>query len=200
MLWRPAHITYPAGATSFSAQVNELRKIAFDALFVPDEAARLELIAPALAVANIWPRRPRLLVAPSSATTPTSGRREVILLSTALSLSDRLLRNAERYVQGAILCPGYYPAEDARSGNFVSRFREVYGTNPTAADAYGYDGLSILRGVVERGGRTRADALRLLGSGRFEGVTGDIRFGPDHGRVDLPLVYVVDGDSIRLLK
>jgi len=40
----------------------------------------------------------------------------------------------------------------------------------------------------------------LLGSGRFEGVTGDIRFGPDHGRVDLPLVYVVDGDSIRLLK
>jgi ABC-type branched-subunit amino acid transport system substrate-binding protein len=195
-----AHITYPAGATSFSAQVNELRKIAFDALFVPDEAARLELIAPALAVANIWPRRPRLLVAPSSATTPTSGRREVILLSTALSLSDRLLRNAERYVQGAILCPGYYPAEDARSGNFVSRFREVYGTNPTAADAYGYDGLSILRGVVERGGRTRADALRLLGSGRFEGVTGDIRFGPDHDRVDLPLVYVVDGDSIRLLK
>ena len=195
-----AHITYLAAATSFSAQVKELRRLAFDALFVPDEAARLELIAPALAVANIWPRRPRLLVAPSSTTMPTSGRREVLLLSTALSLSERLLRNAERYVQGAMLCPGYYPAEDARSGNFVARFREVYGTNPTAADAYGYDGLSILRGVVERGARTRADALRLMASGRFEGMTGDIRFGPDHGRVDLPLVYVVDGDSIRLLK
>ena len=167
-----AHITYVAGATSFSAQVKELRRLAFDALFVPDE----------------------------SATAPTSGRREVLLLSTALSLSERLLRNAERYVQGAMLCPGYYPAEDTRSGNFVSRFREVYGTNPTAADAYGYDGLSILRGVVERGARTRAEALRLVGSGRFEGMTGDIRFGPDHGRVDPPLIYVVDGDSIRLLK
>ncbi len=195
-----AHITYVAGATSFSAQVNELRRLAFDALFVPDEAARLELIAPALAVAGIWPRRPRLLVAPSSATTPGAGRREVLLLSTALSLSERLLRNAERYVQGAMLCPGYYPAEDARSGSFVAHFREVYGTKPTAADAYGYDGLSILRGVVERGARTRADALRLVESGLFEGVTGDIRFGPEHGRVDLPLVYVVDGDSIRLLK
>jgi branched-chain amino acid transport system substrate-binding protein len=195
-----AHITYVAGATSFSAQVNELRRIAFDALFVPDEAARLELVAPALAAGGIWPRRPRLQVASSSPTAPIASRREVLLLSTALSLSERLLRNAERYVQGAMLCPGYYPTEDARSGNFVSRFREVYGTNPTAADAYGYDGVSILRGAVERGARTRADVLRLVGSGRFEGMTGDIRFGPDHGRVDLPLVYFVDGDSIRLLK
>jgi ABC-type branched-subunit amino acid transport system substrate-binding protein len=117
-----------------------------------------------------------------------------------LSLSPKLLRNAERYVQGAMLCPGYYPAEDARSGNFVTRFREAYGTNPTAADAYGYDGLSILRGAVDRGARTRADVLRLVGSGRFEGMTGDIRFGPDHGRIDPPLIYFVDGDSIRVLK
>ena len=195
-----AHITYVAGATSFSAQVNELRRLAFDALFVPDEAARLELVAPALAAAGIWPRRPRLPVTPSSPTAPIARRREALLLSTALSLSERLLRNAERYVQGAMLCPGYYPAEDARSGNFVARFREIYGTSPTAADAYGYDGLSILRGAVERGARTRADILRLMSGGRFEGTTGDIRFGPDHGRVDLPLIYVVDGDSIRLLK
>ena len=195
-----AHITYVAGATSFSAQVNELRRLAFDALFVPDEAARLELVAPALAAAGIWPRRPRLPVTPSSPTAPIARRREALLLSTALSLSERLLRNAERYVQGAMLCPGYYPAEDVRSGNFVARFREIYGTSPTAADAYGYDGLSILRGAVERGARTRADILRLMSGGRFEGTTGDIRFGPDHGRVDLPLIYVVDGDSIRLLK
>jgi ABC-type branched-chain amino acid transport systems, periplasmic component len=195
-----SHITYVAGATSFSAQVGELRKLGFDALFVPDEAARLELIAPALAVADIWPRRPRFLAAPSSTTTPTAGRREVLLLSTALSLSERLLRNAERYVQGAMLCPGYYPAEDVRSGNFVSRFREAYGTNPTAADAYGYDGLAVLRGAVDRGARTRGDVLRLLLTGRFEGMTGDIRFGPDHGRIDPPLVYFVDGDSIRVLK
>jgi hypothetical protein len=191
------HLTYPQGATSFSAQVTELRKQAFDAIFVPDEASRLELIAPALAVADIWPRPPRPM---SSATRGGNTRRDILLLSTALSLSERLLRNAERYVQGAMLCPGYYPAEDARGGNFVTRFREAYGTSPTAADAYGYDGVSILRGLVERGARTRAEALRLLASGRFEGLTGDIRFGADHGRVDLPLVYFVDGDNIRLLK
>ena len=195
-----AQLTYPAGSTSFSTQVNDLRQLAFDALFVPDEASRLELIAPALAVADIWPRSPRMMAAFSSVPRATNGRREVLLLSTALSLSERLLRHAERYVQGAMLCPGYYPAEDARGGNFVARFRETYGTNPTAADAYGYDGLSILRGVVERGARTRAEALRMVANGRFEGLTGDIRFGPDHSRIDPPWVYVVDGDRIRLLK
>ena len=193
-----AHLTYATNSTSFSAQVNELQRLSFDALFVPDEASRLELIAPALAVANIWPRQPRVLT--GSAYKSSGGRHEVFLLSTALSLSERLLRNAERYVQGAMLCPGYFPTEDARGGNFVSRFREIYGTTPTAADAYGYDGLSILRGVVERGARSRTDALRMVAGGRFEGMTGDIRFGADHSRTDLPQIYVVDGDNIRLLK
>jgi hypothetical protein len=39
-----------------------------------------------------------------------------------------------------------------------------------------------------------------VGSERFEGMTGEVRFGPDHGRVDPPLIYFVEGDSIRLLK
>lgn len=193
-----AAITYPAKATAFSAQVKQLHATAFDVLFVPDDAARLELIAPALAVSDIWPRQPRQLGgAPAKAGT---GRREILLMSTALSLSQRLLQNAERYVQGAMLCPGYYPAQDARGGNFASRFHELYGTAPTAADAYGYDGLAILRSAVERGARTKADVLRLLDREAFEGVTGDVRFGPDHARIDPPAIYVVEGDSIRTLR
>ena len=194
-------ITYPSGATSFSSEVANLRKLAFEALFIPDEANRLELVAPALATVNIWPHSPRTIIASAhEAASSGTGRRETLLLSTALSLSPKLLHNAERYVQGALLCPGFYPADDDRSGSFVARFRETYGTSPSAADAYGYDGVFILRGAVERGARTRADVLRILASETFEGITGDIRFGPDHGRVDPPLVYVVDGDNIRTLK
>jgi ABC-type branched-subunit amino acid transport system substrate-binding protein len=193
-----AGITYAAKATAFSAQVKQLHTTAFDVLFVPDDATRLELIAPALAVADIWPRQPRQLgAAPAKAGT---GRREILLVSTALSLSQRLLQNAERYVQGAMLCPGYYPAEDARGGSFAARFRELYGTAPTAADAYGYDGLALLRSAVERGARTKADVLRLLSRETFEGVTGDVRFGPDHARTDPPTIYVVEGDTIRTLR
>jgi ABC-type branched-subunit amino acid transport system substrate-binding protein len=196
-----ASLTYPSGATSFSTEVANLRKIEFEALFVPDDAGRLELVAPALAVADIWPRAPGAYSASAHATSAAGrGRHDILLLSTALSVSPRLLRNAERYVQGALLCPGFYPADDNRSGSFVARFREAYGTTPSAADAYGYDATFLLRGAVERGARTRADVLRILAKETFEGITGDIRFGPDHGRLDAPLVYVVDGDTIRALK
>jgi branched-chain amino acid transport system substrate-binding protein len=195
-----AHVEYPGKSTAFSAQVAQVRGAAFDVLFVPDDAARLELIAPALAVADIWPRQPRLLTSSALATRVTSGRREVFLMSTALSLSQRLLQNAERYVQGAMLCPGFYPAEDTRAGSFVTRFREMHGVSPSAADAYGYDGIAVLRGAVERGARTRAEVLRMLERESFEGVTGDIRFGANHARIDPPLIYVVEGDVIRTLR
>jgi ABC-type branched-subunit amino acid transport system substrate-binding protein len=195
------HITYASGATSFATEVASLRKLAFDALFIPDDANRLELIAPALAVADIWPRSPRTNITTAHAQGNSgSGRREALLLSTALSVSPKFLRNTERYVQGTLLCPGFYPADDARSGSFAARFREVYGTPPSATDAYGYDAVFVLRGAVERGARSRADVLRMLTTQTFEGLTGDIRFGPDHSRIDPPLVYIVDGDTIRVLK
>ncbi len=195
------HVTYAQGATSFSGAVTNLRKLPFEALFVPDDASRLELVAPALAVADIWPRSPRVaVVAAHASASAGAGRREALLLSTALSVSPKFLQYTERYVQGALLCPGFYPSDDNRSASFVARFREVYGTSPSATDAYGYDALFLLRGAVERGARSRADVLRMLSTQTFEGLTGDIRFAPDHSRTDPPLVYVVDGDNIRLLK
>jgi len=193
-------ITYAANATSFGKEVASLRRLPFDGLFIPDNANRLELIAPALAVADIWPRSPRQAFSSSRASSSGPGRRESLLLSTALGVSAKFLHNAERYVQGALLCPGFYPGADARSASFVSRFVGLYGTPPTATDAYGYDALFLLRGAVERGAKTRADIVRLLSSQTFEGLTGDIRFGPDHSRTDPPLVYVVDGNTIRVLK
>lgn len=195
------HITYSASATSFSADVAALRKLPFDALFIPDDANRLELIAPALAVADVWPRSPRQFAsAAREAPTSGAGRREALLLSTALGLSAKFVHSVERYVQGALFCPGFYPSEDMRSASFVTRFRETYGAQPSATDAYGYDAVSVLRGAVERGARSRADVLRVLSSQTFEGLTGNIRFGPDHSRIDSPLIYVVEGDSFRMWK
>jgi len=194
-------VKYPPKTTSFANEVSMLRRLAFEGLFVPDDAGRLELIAPALAVADIWPRSPRMAFSASHFTASSGpGRRQSLLLSTALGISSRFLRNVERYVQGALLCPGFYPTEDNRSASFVSRFRATYGTQPTATDAYGYDGLFLLRGAVERGAKTRADVVRILASQTFEGLTGDVRFGSDRTRVDPPLVYVVEGASMRAMK
>jgi branched-chain amino acid transport system substrate-binding protein len=194
-------ISYPPNATTFASEIAELRRAPFEALFVPEDAGRFELIAPALAVADVWPRSPRMAFSSShTAAVSGPGRRECLLLSTALGVSAKFLGNINRYVQGALFCPGFYPADDTRSASFVGRFRAAYGTAPTATDAYGYDAIFLLRNAVQRGAKTRADLVRVLGSQTFEGLTGDIRFGRDRTRIDPPLIYVVEGDTMRALK
>jgi hypothetical protein len=53
--------------------------------------------------------------------------------------------------------------------------------------------------VTAAGAHTRGDVLGALGGGTFDGLTGAMRFGPDHGRVDSPRIYVVSGDDIKPL-
>jgi hypothetical protein len=173
-----------------------LRRTSFDAVFIPDDADRLELVGPALAVIDVWSRPPGRK---PQASTPGNPRRDVLLLSTAVGLSKRLVRNAGRYVQGALLAPGFCAAsDDPRSARFVARFRQLYAQDPTATDAYGFDGMRLLRAAVERGARTRADVLKLLASESRDGVTGSVKFGPDHTRIDPPPVYTVEGDELRV--
>ncbi len=195
--------TYPAGSNAFTAAVGQLRRASFEAVFVADDANRLELVAPALAAGDIWPQPwSGPTTGPRPARPPGApARKEVLLLSTAVGLSAQLIRNAGRYVQGALLAPGFFSdAEDPRSGRFVAHYRALYGQDPGAADAYGYDAFRMLTAAIDRGARSRAELLQALAAGGFEGVTGTFRFGPDHTRVDAPPIYMVEGDAIRALR
>jgi ABC-type branched-subunit amino acid transport system substrate-binding protein len=227
--------TYVPGATSFAPAVAQLKRARFEAVFVPDAAERIALIAPALAVADLWPR-PWVKPAPGAARTPSrrgtrAARRRtrepgaqpgrgdgdsgdadgdaesavpVLLLSTANDLSGKLLEQAGRYVQGALLCPGFFAAVGNPSArSFAEAYRLAYGRDPHAVEAYAYDAVAAFRAMAQRGARTRADVIRALGAkdGKplLAGLTGNLTFGPDHGRVDEPIVYVVDGADIRPL-
>ena len=154
-------------------------------------------------MADLWPQawsRPRR---PAS---PGKGQpRPVLLLSTANELSHKLVESAGRYVQGALLCPGFFADDDdPRARGFVEAYRAAYGHDPHATEAYAYDAVAILRAVTGRGARTRGDVVKALGSVGggpvLQGLTGNVAFGPDHGRVDSPLVYVVDGDDIHAVR
>jgi len=214
--------TYVAGATSFAGPVAALRKQPFDAIFVPDSAERLPLIAPALAVADLWPQpwakvraagptgepgKPRKAPRAGKGGGPglAEGRpRPILLLSTASDVSHKLLESAGRYLQGALLCPGFFADEnDPRARAFVEGYRAAYGHDPHATEAYAYDAVTTLQVAVRQGARTRGDVVKALGVANapvLRGLTGDVTFGPDHGRVDSPFVYVVDGDDIHALK
>ena len=191
-----ADVSYPPGSTSFTTVVAAIKKSAPQVVFVADGADRLELIAPALAAADLWSAP---WGAPRPGGAPGKPRpRNVLLLSTAADLSPRLLQSAGRYVQGTLLAPGFYAgAADSRGRNFVDAYRAAYGQDPHATEAYAYDAVNAIRTAVAAGARTRVELTNALSAGTFDGLTGALHFGPDHGRADSTRLYVVDGDEIK---
>jgi branched-chain amino acid transport system substrate-binding protein len=191
-----ADASYPPGSTSFTSVVATIKKAQPQVVFVADGADRLELIAPALAAADLWPAP---WGAPRSPGAPGKPKpRNVLLLSTAADLSPRLLQSSGRYVQGALLAPGFYAgAEDPRARGFVDAYRAAYGQDPHATEAYAYDGVNAIRTAIAAGAKTRGDLTRSLSEGTFQGLTGALHFGAAHERADAPVVYVVDGEAIK---
>jgi ABC-type branched-subunit amino acid transport system substrate-binding protein len=192
-----ASSTYPPTASSFGAAVAPLKRAPVDAVFVPDDAEKLELVAPALAAADLWPR-PLPPPATSAGAPAKDQRRPILLLSTALRPGPALLRNAGRYVQGALFAPGFIPEpEDPVVTAFVDRYRASFRQEPGASDAYGYDAVSLLSAAVTLGARTPEAVAAHLARAPFRGVTGPVRFGSDRRRSDPPAVFVVEGDALR---
>lgn len=190
-----AEQAYVARATSFGKPVAALKAASFDALFIPDSSGVLELVAPALAVADLWPR-------PWGTPRPKAEKgkprpRNVLLLSTASGLGTRLVERAGRYVQGALLCPGFFADASARDAPVFGSFRSAHGQDPGVTEAYSHDAVGILREGFDGGAPTRAQLAQKIAVGTFPGLTGDVRFGADHGRADPPLVYTVDGGAIH---
>lgn len=174
-------VTYPATTKAFTKEVAALGK-GWDAVFVPDEASRLSLIAPTLAAAGHipkampWPKKLR-------------NGRPILLLSTAEGLDARYLANAGRHSEGALLAPGFYPdAADPVQKPFVDRFVAAYGHAPEATEAYAYDAAQI---AAAAGARGRAGLVAALARGQLQGVTGTIRFDERHRRSDPGVIYTV---------
>jgi ABC-type branched-subunit amino acid transport system substrate-binding protein len=177
--------TYKKDATAFADPVKKLAKKPFEALFVPDSAARLELIAPFLAAQN-------LAVGPWGAKVKKH-ERAILLLATAEAIEPKFLGQTGRYVTGAVLAPGFYADEDdARIGAYVKRFKAAFGKPPTALDAYAYDAALVVREAIDGGAQDRDSLTAALAGGTtFKGLTGDIRFGVDRDRADDGLLFVV---------
>lgn len=177
--------TYDPKATSFGDAVKKLGG-EWQAVFIPDQASRLELIAPALAAADLMARP----IGEKERRKQTG--RSIVLLSTAEFIAPRYLRSAGRYSLGAVLAPGFFPdREDALIRDFVDRYELAFGAQPTALDAYAYDAALAVRKAVAEGARTRAGLADALAAMRVKGLTGTIAFDDKHHRADDGLLYTV---------
>lgn len=183
--------SYPAETKSFTSVVKKLSG-AWQAVFVPDQADKLELIAPALAAAGFVPRPFGEKRAP--------GGKPVLLLSTAEGLKEGYATDAGRNSIGAMLAPGFYPdLDDPVARSFIERFTAANGHSPGAIDAYAYDAAQL---VAATGAGSRGQVADGLPGLRLAGVTGELAFDASHRRSDDGVIYTVvpadDGSGFRV--
>lgn len=177
-------VTYKADTRSFAGIVSKLTG-SWDAIFVPEDAVTLALIAPALDAAGTKPR-------PLGTKKLRSGR-AVLLLSTAENLTGAFLLDAGRHAAGALLAPGYYPDDqDPANKAFVDRFIATFGRAPGFLEAYAFDAAQL---AAAGGGAGRSALAASLAKVQFVGLTGTIRFDAEHRRADPGVMYTVVEES-----
>ena len=182
-------VSYNVGATSFADPTKRVAALAPDVVFIPDRASRLALIAPALAHAGLWPT--------PSGGTPLKGR-AIGLAATADGVSATLVSRAGRYLQGALLAPGYYPDDkSAGSGVLVRRFLQQAGHPPSLLEAFAHDAIHTLRQQLQHGASDHASILAALKQRPVEGLTGAVKFAKTGGRLGAALLYRVNGSRIE---
>ena len=156
----------------------------FDALFIPDGARTIRLIAPAIAAEDVITSgcdTKELEVIKK--TTKNDALRSVQLLGTSLWDSSELVderMGAARYVQCSIFVDVFFPQSDRpATRKFVEQFDSTYQRVPGFLEAHAHDAAAILRKVIEEkhpGSReAMRDALASM-STPFEGAAGDTTF------------------------
>ena len=152
--------------------------INFEAIFVPDDFKKLNLVIPQLAYYDIT---------------------EVQLLGTNGWDSPELIRNSAKFVEGAVFVDGFFkdsPLSVVRS--FVMDFEDTFHFSPTLLEALSFDTTKlILRTIGNRGLFTRDALLSFKG---YAGVTGFTGFTADgEGMRDLFLLTVSGGRIRQIL-
>jgi ABC-type branched-subunit amino acid transport system substrate-binding protein len=185
-----ARVRYSVATSAFTVQARTIVAASPDLIFVPDTARALSLIAPALAGVGLWPTAGQ----PGPRASAQRGRRErsVRLVATADGLTPALLASAGRYLEGALLAPGFASQEPPSS--LEQRVRRLLGHTPSALEAFAHDAAWILAEGARRAAFA-PPALRSLAG--LRGLTGAMRFGNEGRRSDPARIYRLQGGQLR---
>lgn len=150
----------------------------FDVLFIPDVGERIALIASYLAYYGV---------------------ENVQLLGTSAWNSPELLEGFARYVEDAVFVDGFYPGSaQPRVLDFVARYSERYGSEPTILEAEGYDLARLFISLLESGTvRSRSELRTALAKMKpFPGVSGDLVFDSTGEGVKKPVLLRIQGGAL----
>lgn len=170
----------------------------FDAIFIADWYKPVTMIAPALAVEDIFVGNDERALRQFKQTTGQARVRKVILLGTNGFNAAELPRDGGKYVEGAIFVDGFHRGNGRpETVAFVGAFTKATGSPPELREAQAYDAGRML-GLVFADNPQSRDAFRqALGSLKNQmGVTGQVSFDPDGAAITPLHVFTIKGHSI----
>jgi len=140
---------YTPGTTDFKAQIDQLRLVKVDALFLPASPSDIVMIAPQLAYNQVKLQ----LLGPESWGDP------------------KVAAQGDVYVEGAIFAVLSESSELAQSSAaFEERFKKRYGKPPSKQAAQGYDAARIMIAALQKNPASRQELQTYLNSGDFSGL------------------------------
>jgi ABC-type branched-subunit amino acid transport system substrate-binding protein len=179
-----ATVFYPSRTTDFRQQIRSLRSTRTkgpDALFIPDTADRLALIAPQL---------------------PFYGLSDTALLGSASWDTPDLLVRAGSSLENGVFVSGFFRhSPDSLVREFVDRYMQRYAKEPSLFEAQGYDAADMLLDLLQQNPLADRESLRdaLVQVRDYPGVTGKTRFEPTgEARKNLYLLQVKNASLIQL--
>ncbi|HEX4382889.1 MAG TPA: ABC transporter substrate-binding protein [Myxococcales bacterium] len=159
----------------------------FDALFIPDSARTVGLLAPAIAAEDVitggCDAKELDII---KRTTKNEALRTVQLLGTSLwdsaDLTDER-RGVSRYVQCSIFVDSFYASsERPATKKFVDDYASAYHRAPGFLEAHAFDAAQLLKKAANEGHPATREAMRdALGSLKkpLDGAAGETVFGKD---------------------
>jgi ABC-type branched-subunit amino acid transport system substrate-binding protein len=163
-------VAYAPSATNFVREADAAVALEPDAVVLADAAARISLIAPALAAKGLW--------SVTRGGKPPEGRAVLYLVPSA-GFDPGLAHTTRRYLQGALFAVAFDPG---RAAAFSSAYREHYQSEPNLFSATANDAFQLLKTALYGGAKTRRDLSAKLPSTRPEGaLSAGLGFTPERG-------------------
>jgi branched-chain amino acid transport system substrate-binding protein len=149
--------------------------INFQAIFIPDDFKRINLLVPQLAYYDI---------------------KEVQLLGTNGWNSPELVRDSGKFVEGAVFVDGFFKDSTLPAvKSFVMDFEDTFGSSPTLIEALSFDTTSIILRTIGSTGSFSSEAL--LSARGYNSVTGFTGFTTAGEAMRTLFLLTVAKDQIR---
>ena len=172
---------YAPDATDFKAQARAIADSGAEAVFIPDTADRVALLASQLVFYGV---------------------KDVELLGPSSWNDDGLAQKAGAYLKRAVLVDGFFAgASEPAVHDFSGKYIDQFGEKPTLLSALGYDSVGMLGRVVKSGNFDTREAVRrgLLNIRGYDGVTGTVSFF-ENGECDRTLTILrVGTEKIEMM-